>query len=211
MNQNSEENMISNKEEEMNQVEKHQTFQFSVNTYAFIRKKQFFQVSQIAMKMFDDMIYVGNATKDKHIIMNIIDSKTSQKIGHISHSDTGAFCLYSNDSSLFANAIISYSSTSDAPRIWNVSFLKGTETFPKTEVELKSRLPTKTSKGQYILFFGGRLAIPSIKNCTLIQQNTKEEVIGIRKTDKDIIEVDARNDYTPIQIFFLGAIAFLSK
>lgn len=66
---------------------------------------------------------------------------------------------------------------------------------------LVSRKPTQAEDGTWILDFSDRYTIPSRKNAILVDENTNEEVLAIRKVEDNEIEIDAVVTVSPLYVF----------
>lgn len=114
------------------------------------------------------------------------------------------------------------STTAEGKEIANISVIRpnGSSSFPRSWTAnlsgtdknhyLKSKQPIITPEGKFELFFGGKMTVASVKNCILIDQDEMFEVIGIRKITKNILEIDARDDYSDLELFQLGIAAFMA-
>ncbi|EAY06854.1 hypothetical protein TVAG_340320 [Trichomonas vaginalis G3] len=66
---------------------------------------------------------------------------------------------------------------------------------------LVSRKPTQNPDGTWILDFSERYTIPSKRNAILVDEQTKEEVLVIRKVEENEIEIDAIATVPPLYVF----------
>ncbi|OHS93905.1 hypothetical protein TRFO_39944 [Tritrichomonas foetus] len=70
--------------------------------------------------------------------------------------------------------------------------------------------PTFDSNGHWNLSFGGKIAIPSVKNCILVKEGSEEAFMSIRRISHSQCEVDASNTFSPLWIFAIVMSSFFS-
>lgn len=64
-----------------------------------------------------------------------------------------------------------------------------------------SQKPTRNANGEWILDFSDRILLPSLKNAILINEVTKEQVVVVRKTAVDTLELDCLTNIDPLLVF----------
>ena len=69
------------------------------------------------------------------------------------------------------------------------------------KVELISKNPVLSSDGTWILDFNERYTIPSKENAILLDKETGNEIIAVRKIEEDNIEIDALDSVPPVYAF----------
>jgi hypothetical protein len=75
---------------------------------------------------------------------------------------------------------------------------------------LHSKAPTAAADGRKGLYFGGRLTVASVKNAILADpDDPSDEVIGIRKIAKEVLELDSLSDVRDVHVFAAGMAAWL--
>ena len=80
-----------------------------------------------------------------------------------------------------------------------------------TPARLRNKNPALNLDGNPEYDFEGRFAIESTKNTILVPQNDGPNMLLIRKTGKDAIEIEARFEHDSLWIFTAGIASFLSK
>lgn len=76
---------------------------------------------------------------------------------------------------------------------------------------LFSRQPTVQNMGKLTFDFGGRFHIISVKNAVLYDKNGKENIIWIRKTGEDVLEIEVARNFDHLIVFALGIASFISS
>lgn len=71
-------------------------------------------------------------------------------------------------------------------------------------LRLVSLKPNRLPDNSYQLDFRGRYCVPSIKNCILIRETDKREMIAVRKVEQNELEIDALASIPPIYIHVLN-------
>ena len=97
-------------------------------------------------------------------------------------------------------------SENNGPRNVNVRFsnLNG------KEVTFYNRKPHLTSHNMWVIDLKGRIAVKSIKNCILVDENDEEVIIELKIKD-DTISVEARKDIDPISVMGFALCPILCK
>jgi hypothetical protein len=74
-----------------------------------------------------------------------------------------------------------------------------------------NKRPTKDEAGHWSLSFGGKLAIPSVKNCVLVSSdNHTETVLQVRRISQADCEIDSMGVFSPLCAFAFAMAVFLS-
>lgn len=76
------------------------------------------------------------------------------------------------------------------------------------EWRMTSKVPTKKKNGAWVLHFGGKFMMRSIKNAILLDEQALP-VILIHKLARDVLEVETIRGFTRLQLFVLGIASFL--
>lgn len=108
---------------------------------------------------------------------------------------------------VFACRVVHPGNNTSLSRRWTCYIYNGS----REKKRLISKDPSISNQGKYVLYFGGKLTIGSVKNTILIDEAEKFEVIGIRKIDKNSLEIDARNDYSEFIAFCVGMCSFIAR
>ena len=77
-------------------------------------------------------------------------------------------------------------------------------------MDFQNRKARLTSHNLWILDLRGRLALKSIKNCIVVDENN-EEVMIVLKAEVDTLNIEAREEITDIEVMAMGLSAFLCK
>lgn len=77
-------------------------------------------------------------------------------------------------------------------------------------IDFQNRKARLTSHNLWILDLRGRLALKSIKNCIVVDENN-EEVMIVLKAEVDTLNIEAREEITDIEVMAMGLSAFLCK
>jgi hypothetical protein len=70
-------------------------------------------------------------------------------------------------------------------------------------------LSVQTTQDGLVAAFGSRRVVKSVKNCRLCKG--VEEIVAVRKVQKNILEIDARRNVSFLSCFVIGLFMFLSK
>ena len=91
------------------------------------------------------------------------------------------------------------------------NFGSSNSTNENKKITLVNLKPTQESSGRWTLSFGGKLAIPSIKNCILVIKNGNEEpLLTVRRISNTTLEIDAKDNFPPLYIFAYALSTFFS-
>ena len=71
--------------------------------------------------------------------------------------------------------------------------------------------PDRLPDNSYQLDFRGRYCVPSIKNCILVRETDKKEMIAVRKVEHNELEIDALASIPPIYIHVLSLALWCSS
>jgi hypothetical protein len=75
-----------------------------------------------------------------------------------------------------------------------------------------SRKPVKDQAGHWSLSFGGKIAIPSVKNCVLVDAKQPETIaLRMRRVSEVDCELDSFGVFEPLLVFGYGMAAFISR
>ena len=94
----------------------------------------------------------------------------------------------------------------DTPREVEIHFFNQPPSVPNT---LLSKSPS-IEEGSWVLDLHSQNVVASIKNCSLEDSNGRTFII-VRKTDKDILEIEARRDIDDLRLFAVAITSFLCK
>jgi hypothetical protein len=182
---------------------------FKVNTFHVKRVKSTFGISHFEFSSGSKVLMVGDY---KHSIFSksTVDIRTdgSPEIkSTIQISDGGTrFTATAGDTEIADIKVVLPGGNPSIPRVLFITLTPGS----LDQRNLRSKQPEVNENGNYCLYFGGKMLIKSVKNFILIDKDEKFEVIGIRKIEKNTLEIDARNDYTPMEVFIIGISVFLA-
>lgn len=113
---------------------------------------------------------------------------------------------------LMTMSIMNDASLLRLPRRSNVYILEGLGVPP---LELASRQPSKSARGNWILNFEKRYVIPSVKNTVLYEKRIGErngsDLLMMRKIGKKAFELDVTGNIPMIAVFAVGLSLSLSK
>ena len=192
-----------------NSPEEQQEPEFTVNTFHVKRIKSMLGVSKFdfsingEVKMFGEYKHSMFGTSS----VDICNAGTQTVVATMEISDSNThFVVHKGDKTIASFNIVRPGGNAGLPRAWI-----GTITSEDgKERQLRSKAPEVNADGKYVLFFGGKILIASVKNCILIDKAENFEVVGVRKIEKNTLEIDARSDYTPLEVFIIGTASFLA-
>jgi hypothetical protein len=93
-------------------------------------------------------------------------------------------------------------------RIMTVTFFNKE---PKHPRRIGTKYPIVSPEGKLIYDFNGRFAIDSVKNTALTNRLGGRTIGSVRKTGKNLLEIDLRFPHDPLWILGIGMAAFLCK
>ena len=159
---------------------------------------------------------------DNQIIYNTkaIKNNFNQILLYEQKENFSEYILYSNDeltsfSLLTNNDILLLSFSSTPPKIDLKISQKSKiiifQNFNIENIELISKNPELLLNKFWVYDFGSKFSINSIKNCIYYLKKTNQEVISIRKTNKNILTIDISIEIPHQIIFSIGIIHFIGK
>lgn len=101
-----------------------------------------------------------------------------------------------------------YPSTKEDPhRRFVVTFFSPLENAP---LRLFSRQPTVYNNGKLTFDFGGRFHHISVKNAILYEKKSSDDLLWIRKTGVDVLEIETAFPVEPLAVFGIGIGSFVT-
>jgi len=176
-------------------------------TFCVKRVRKAFGISHFTFSKNDNVIFVGTYQsgmfKDPsiHIERAVYDDT---KFDMLVKDRNSVFETYDRNKVMISRISVNRLS-GICIRSWSATLVKTDKT-----INLTSKQPSINENGQLELFFGGKMTVTSVKNCILID-DSEFEVIGVRKIEKDTLEIDGRTDFSSIDLFSIGVASFLSN
>ena len=87
------------------------------------------------------------------------------------------------------------------------NFFQNIQGYP---TRLFSRQPTVESLGKFTFDFGGRFHLNSVKNAVLYEKKKLDNLVWIRKTGENVLEIEVSIDLDPLIIFTMGISSFIT-
>lgn len=111
--------------------------------------------------------------------------------------------------------------TSIGKELMVIRYLPGAENEPRNvcvhfndfcghQMDFQNRKAKLTKYNLWILDLRGRIALKSIKNCIVVDENN-EEVMIVLKTEEDTLSIEVREEVSDIEAMAMGLSAFLCK
>ena len=169
---------------------------FSNYNFTFYEKsKQIYLTENESSYFSSDIYYIKEIETNLNLIkINILEKNTK-------------FLIFDKDNILIGEIqVIRPGGNFNLVRKWKIQILNDNK-----QINLFSKQPEINENGDFELYFGGKMIIPSVKNCILIDDIENFELIGLRKIQKNLLEIDSRSDIKSINLFVIGIISFLSK
>ena len=183
-----------------------------MKTYSVRRIKSTFGISHFELNRNGEKLMIGTYKTamfgDPSVLFSSTEKASSQQTAtmNVSEKET-MFKVTSGNQTLAVLNIIRPGGSDTFPRQWEGTLFEA----DGHEKHLYSKSPSLNREGKYVLNFGGRMTVNSVKNCILIDRGENFEVVGIRKIEKNTLEIDARSDFSELEVFILGSAAFLAK
>jgi hypothetical protein len=182
------------------------TFRFSVKSHLTIRGIRIhFQLCLNGYPLFHSKLKSRSPSSAVGI--------SSGSSAHFSQPQFAGFLIPSEHRSQF---ILKQNSMS-GPELMDITFsyVKGLN--PKQiRIRVGDRLyvnekPTKDIHGHWCVSFGGKLAIPSVKNCVIIPEHgSRDYAMQMRRVSASDCELDSAGIFSPLCLFGYAIAAFLS-